>query len=379
MKLNIGEKIKALRKQQDVTQEKLAAYLNISYQAVSKWENGTAYPDITLVPSIANFFGISTDELLGMKDKASADELKRYETVYLENNRLGKMMDNIELSRKVLEKYPREYQWMLNLAYPLMQYNDTEEHCRYSKEHGFLEEAVDICERILEDCTDDMIRHSAIQILCYNYPHLGRREEALRLAEKMPGMLLGSEALLFHIYEGEEKIKQGQQNLIYMIDMCAGLLNQMAFDRRMNKDFTRKEKIKYIEAAITLFKTMLPDDEDSLFYNCRMSWNYRRLAELYCGEGESEKAMEYLLLAEKTAVAYDNSIEADEQKYNSIFCNRCSFDPKKVGKNWEGTESKLLYEITFDNIFAQLHSDPRFFKLQERLRKAYEKLESCKE
>lgn len=63
MNLYIGKKIKDLRKSQDITQEKLADYLNISYQAVSKWENGTALPDITLVPSIANFFGISTDEL----------------------------------------------------------------------------------------------------------------------------------------------------------------------------------------------------------------------------------------------------------------------------------------------------------------------------
>lgn len=45
--LKIGEKIKELRKSQDVTQEKLADFLNISYQAVSKWENGLAMPDIT--------------------------------------------------------------------------------------------------------------------------------------------------------------------------------------------------------------------------------------------------------------------------------------------------------------------------------------------
>ena len=54
--LKIGENIKELRKAQDVTQEKLADYLNISYQAVSKWENGLALPDITLRPQLANFF-----------------------------------------------------------------------------------------------------------------------------------------------------------------------------------------------------------------------------------------------------------------------------------------------------------------------------------
>lgn len=62
--LKIGEKIKELRKAQDVTQEKLADYLNISYQAVSKWENGLALPDLSLIPALSNFFGVTSDYLL---------------------------------------------------------------------------------------------------------------------------------------------------------------------------------------------------------------------------------------------------------------------------------------------------------------------------
>ncbi len=59
--LKTGQIIKDLRKKQDVTQENLADYLNISYQAISKWENGTALLDITLIPKIANFFGVTTE------------------------------------------------------------------------------------------------------------------------------------------------------------------------------------------------------------------------------------------------------------------------------------------------------------------------------
>ncbi len=80
--LKIGEKIKELRKAQDITQEKLADYLNISYQAVSKWENGLALPDITLVPQLANFFGVSADELLGITKPEQSQELKEYEKRY---------------------------------------------------------------------------------------------------------------------------------------------------------------------------------------------------------------------------------------------------------------------------------------------------------
>ena len=50
MNLSIGNKIKALRKEHGITQEQLADSIGISFQAVSKWENNIALPDITLVP-----------------------------------------------------------------------------------------------------------------------------------------------------------------------------------------------------------------------------------------------------------------------------------------------------------------------------------------
>lgn len=64
MSINLGEKLKSLRKEKNISQEKLAQYLNVSFQAVSKWENSNTYPDISLLPEIARFFGITVDELL---------------------------------------------------------------------------------------------------------------------------------------------------------------------------------------------------------------------------------------------------------------------------------------------------------------------------
>lgn len=53
------------RKQLGYTQQKIADCLNVSFQAVSKWENGTAYPDISLLPQLAHILGTTTDTLLG--------------------------------------------------------------------------------------------------------------------------------------------------------------------------------------------------------------------------------------------------------------------------------------------------------------------------
>ena len=61
--MNIGNKIKKLRKEKGLTQEQLANSIGVSFQAVSKWENQIALPDITLAPVLARYFDISMDEL----------------------------------------------------------------------------------------------------------------------------------------------------------------------------------------------------------------------------------------------------------------------------------------------------------------------------
>lgn len=63
MKLTIGENIRNYRRKQDLTQEEFAECLGVSYQSVSRWENGTTYPDIELLPAISKLLGITVDEL----------------------------------------------------------------------------------------------------------------------------------------------------------------------------------------------------------------------------------------------------------------------------------------------------------------------------
>ena len=63
--MNIGSNILNLRKRKNITQEALAAELGVTAAAVSKWEKGYTLPDILMVCALADFFGVTTDELLG--------------------------------------------------------------------------------------------------------------------------------------------------------------------------------------------------------------------------------------------------------------------------------------------------------------------------
>ena len=84
MKLAIGENIRNFRKKNDLTQDALADRLGVTYQSISRWENGTTYPDLELIPAIAEVLSVTVDELLGMpqieKEKRAVetfDELRR--------------------------------------------------------------------------------------------------------------------------------------------------------------------------------------------------------------------------------------------------------------------------------------------------------------
>ena len=68
MDMTIGKRIALLRKEKGLTQEELANHMDVSPQAVSKWENDQTCPDISALPKLAKLFGVSVDELLEGKE-----------------------------------------------------------------------------------------------------------------------------------------------------------------------------------------------------------------------------------------------------------------------------------------------------------------------
>ncbi|NLA72727.1 MAG: helix-turn-helix transcriptional regulator, partial [Clostridiales bacterium] len=82
MIISIGDTIKRLRREREMTQETLADFLGVSFQAISKWERGETYPDITALPSIASFFGVSVDTLLGVDRAKQEEKIQEYIDFY---------------------------------------------------------------------------------------------------------------------------------------------------------------------------------------------------------------------------------------------------------------------------------------------------------
>ncbi len=80
--MKIGSNIAALRKEKGITQEELANALGVSAQAVSKWENNSSCPDVSLLTDIADYFGVTVDALL----RSGAEEITRADSPSTDNN-----------------------------------------------------------------------------------------------------------------------------------------------------------------------------------------------------------------------------------------------------------------------------------------------------
>ena len=74
--MEIGNQIKQLRLRHGATQEELAAHLGVTPQAVSKWERGAATPDISLLPELSAYFGVTIDELFALSDETRIERIQ---------------------------------------------------------------------------------------------------------------------------------------------------------------------------------------------------------------------------------------------------------------------------------------------------------------
>lgn len=96
MKLAIGEKIALLRKKRNVTQTELAEYLYLTPQTVSRWEVGSGTPEVTLLPRIATFFGVSIDELFGVTSLERTEDLAVKYSILRDDSSLREAMEQLD-------------------------------------------------------------------------------------------------------------------------------------------------------------------------------------------------------------------------------------------------------------------------------------------
>ena len=202
MTVDIGSRIRELRAKRKVSQEKLAEHLGLTFQAVSKWENGVSQPDIALIPLIADYFGVSTDELFGMN---RLEREKRVEDICAEAAALREAEpERAEaLLREALERYPGDELLLNNLLYAIR-----------APERA--QEVVELCRLLVKNCTRyDDVKYDALRILTETYSAMGERALAKQAVEQIPEIYFSKLEVAAEELEGPEALiaAQKQRNL----------------------------------------------------------------------------------------------------------------------------------------------------------------------
>lgn len=275
MQLDLGTKIRCLRQRDGRTQEALAQALGVTSQAVSRWESGGSYPDMSLIPPIANYFGISIDELFGYSNRREerVDALcRQIMDMKRENRGLDRNIDQcIELARSGLLEFPGNERLMLCLASVLYHAG----YVRYGEEHltdpeGYSiynverhrsyaewKEALPLYEKVLETLPEGSERRRAVDELSQLYLNLGMHEKGAALAENAPEMWCSREFLQAFACDGKEHAAALGRLLLYLVHSAAALTVHCTMAYQNN--ISPAEKVESIRSAIRLFELVCSD------------------------------------------------------------------------------------------------------------------------
>lgn len=192
MELYLSENIRRNRRESNLSQEAFAERLGVSFQTVSKWERGECYPDIELLPKIANFFGMTIDALMGA-DLCQEEEY--VEALQEELRKCDITRDEAALVRKAedgLRKYPNNHLLMAWIVYGAQNINP--------------KRSIELGEYLMANCRDQHILNWARTELCYAYYKVGRQHDGIEAARCLPTVAQTRQAVLADLLTGEAQV-----------------------------------------------------------------------------------------------------------------------------------------------------------------------------
>lgn len=365
----MGQIIKKLRKERGFTQEELAEQLGVTFQAVSKWENGTGMPDISQIVPLATVFGVSTDVLFGMHGKNNAEEVQKLISYAHSLVTAPATKESVTRCYRALTeglaKYPNNTVLLANclesgisLAYPE---NDT-----YDRENGkqIYRECIRFADLIIKysnSATDVMRAHMIMVLLHAAY---GNIDAAQKHAEQFPlrADMTGSTMYAWMAHCQKDSAMENrhrQTDLVYHLDAALDNMNAIAHCYyRLGRSADMRFVLNKMLALIDLFF----DDEPAVPpLHCRERGDiYALLSQLSLKEGDRENALRAL----ESMVDFDlcerakyHGQSVKTPLFRDAACNLLSPDPNSKAN----LSAKLRCAP-----FLQLQDEPRYLALLER-------------
>ncbi|MDD4773978.1 MAG: helix-turn-helix transcriptional regulator [Eubacteriales bacterium] len=342
MKLKIGDQIKYFRRAKDITQEEFAIILGVSYQSVSRWENNTCYPDMELLPTIADFFEITVDKLLGVDESIEKAHVNEYLRQFQSEVSVGNINECITIARKGVAEYPNNFALLNKLMYALFMSGDDDGNIPDWQENmkKYDAEITALGERITKYCPDQNIRLEATSRLAFNHCEMGRKEIGRAIYETLPSAEYSRENQMWWGLSDDEKLPFTRERIKQGFDIfTAGIYSLISY--RLLPD---EELITVFEKRIALDQIMYDGETpDEDWGKARLFYHYARtLLRL----NKKPEAFDKLGIAVKCVNAFDN--RHDETNHKSVLMG----DIMVKKTDFETDDNRSLREIMRDKWLA---------------------------
>lgn len=364
MNVKIGAIIKRLRTEKHITQDTLATAMGVTPQAISRWESEGGYPDIELLPALADFFSVSIDELLGYRSSEREQELARIKQELDRLAEVGTVDQRIAYARNAFARYPNDYEIRDHLAVALyFSWEETRDEVLFGEIEGLLK-------TIVEECRDEDTRYDAIGTLIILYKETGQSDKVSELIRLLTPMKYCREfTLSWGIGDGNTEIYI--QDEIDKLTDCLGtaISSYVLSEDLPNDPSTWDKKIQMLTLSNRLYEMIYGDN--LMFYHVRLSRNYWLISTYQISQGKISDTLGSLERMCDHAVKYDMSFAADHGKhYTSILTDKLIYP--EPGKDFhELTEHTNCYYM-LDRLahprYDGIREEPRFVAVVERLR-----------
>lgn len=377
--IRLGERIRELRQKDGRTQEYLAGKLGVTAQAISRWEKGICYPDMELVPSIANCFGVTIDELFGYRN----DRERRIDAILETVDGYGikgraddEWVDPcLTVLREGLVEFPGNEKLMLALCDTLSEAGwrrcrewteyDDEGYLRHRveihRENPYWDEAVKIGESLLASTAEQGVVTRTVSILIPLYRNRGETAKAIACAERAPRMRDCRELLLAMSTDGRENAKHTGAFLLEAARLFSGqLIYGLMANRR---HFESNLPIEKIKGAIKLFDLLCDDGNFGVYHDELIKLNlYLSRVQWECGY--HDEAFESLDAALLHAKALERVFMEPEHQFTAPLV---SFVRTEFGEERAIRIAELLPEDwpfwsqpDYTAVAAEIKADPRW-------------------
>lgn len=280
MNIRLGEKIRSLRKARNITQEILAQYLGVSFQAISKWENGDTMPDVSMIPAIASFFEVSTDELFDFNRLETEKKVHEacWDIAEYRNDEPERAEQEL---RELLQQYPGNDIVLSNLTYVLQTLNKNDE-------------LINLCKTVIASTKYDEIRYDAARVMAETYKATREYGLCKQAIDQIPEFFfthLEEKALLL---EGDDMFKPAWKQKEHSLDSFLWMSMRLADYYEETGD--KEKAVHQLQQAKEVILVLKDDDvppfwEENYYMGDGLKWISRiddRLQKLLFPSSNSE-------------------------------------------------------------------------------------------